>query len=353
MMRVFLAIIVASLVSVNYSEPVEACGIKLTVKAPRVKKRVKRSANPSNILLVGEPPRNLAVMLSRAGHSVDVAETPADAKRKQYDMVVADPEQTGPARSRFPGTQVVTRTGSPQSNVREVERVLARKTDKPDRGDRTRVIARRSNDENTNREARQGPTGPRRVSEQPPTRPTPTPTPTPEPTRTAQTPDRDPTPTPTPTPAPTPTPTETDNSRSPTRVATINRDDRPSETRRRNRDNSRISRRGNQAKGFVQEVFFGTNSVRLSKRSRNLLARNIRWLEDNPEVSITIEGHTDATGPAEYNKDLAQRRAEMVQTFLIQEGIDAERIDVIAFGEEKPKYAPRSPKNRRVVFVRE
>ncbi|GAB4570415.1 MAG: hypothetical protein Tsb0020_25170 [Haliangiales bacterium] len=328
MMRVFLAILVASLVSVNYSEPVEACGIKLTVKAPRVKKRVKRSANPSNILLVGEPPRNLAVMLSRAGHSVDVAETPADAKRKQYDMVVADPEQTGPARSRFPGTQVVTRTGSPQSNVREVERVLARKTDKPDRGDRTRVIARRSNDENTNREARQGPTGPRRVSEQPPTRPT-----------------------------PTPTPTETDNSRSPTRVATINRDDRPSETRRRDRDrdrdNSRISRRGNKAKGFVQEVFFGTNSVRLSKRSRNLLARNIRWLEDNPEVSITIEGHTDATGPAEYNKDLAQRRAEMVQTFLIQEGIDAGRIDVISFGEEKPKYAPRSPKNRRVVFVRE
>jgi hypothetical protein len=87
-MRIFLALFTAALVAFMPAAPAVACGVKLTVKAPRVKKRVDRSDHPSRILLLGEPPRTLAVALSRAGHTVDVAEEPEAAQGKQYDLVV-------------------------------------------------------------------------------------------------------------------------------------------------------------------------------------------------------------------------------------------------------------------------
>jgi peptidoglycan-associated lipoprotein len=341
-MRIVLALLAAMLVAYVPEARADACGVKLTVKAPRVKKRVDRSDNPSRILLLGEPPRTLAVSLSRAGHTVDVAEEPERAQSKQYDLVVADADQVDEARSSFPGAQVVTRTGSSDANVREVERVLAREG----KGSRDRVVARRGQD-NARRQAREEPVGPRRV------------------TSTTETARRDPTPVPAPRPAPAPTPTEpvdttpTDETESPTRLATIPRNgSRDVETSpRRTEDTepdepseqpSRRSRRGEPR--LTKELFFGTNSVRLSKRNQTLLANNARWLEANPGASVTIEGHTDASGPPEYNEDLAQRRAEAIQAFLIEAGIDSSRIKVVSFGEEKLAYGSSS-KNRRVVFV--
>jgi outer membrane protein OmpA-like peptidoglycan-associated protein len=344
MMRTILALLAAMLVAYVPEARADACGIKLTVKAPRVKKRVDRSDNPSRILLLGEPPRTLAVSLSRAGHTVDVAEEPERAQSKQYDLVVADPDQVDEARSSFPGAQVVTRTGSSDANVREVERVLAREG----KGPRDRVVARRGQD-NARRQAREEPVGPRRV------------------TSTTETARRDATPVPAPRPAPRPvdTPTEpvetpTDETESPTRVATIPRDgsrdvetsprrtEEPEETDEPSEQPSRRSRRGEPR--LTKELFFGTNSVRLSKRNQKVLENNVRWLEANPGASITLEGHTDASGAPEYNQELAQRRAESIQAFLVEAGIDASRIKVVSYGEEKLAYGSSS-KNRRVVFV--
>lgn len=337
-MRIFLALFIAALVAFMPAAPAVACGVKLTVKAPRVKKRVDRSDHPSRILLLGEPPRTLAVALSRAGHTVDVAEEPEAAQSKRYDLVVADPEQVDEARASYPGTQVVTRTGSSQANVREVERVLAREDQAPRRD---RVVARRGEEKKPTRLARETPTGPKRV------------TPT-------ETPRRNPDPTPAPTriePAPTNTETESE----PTRLATIPRD-RPTETEtapRRTKEpeetetvaepTRKPSRKG--AGRFTKELYFGTNSVRLSKRNRTLLAANVRWLEANPDASITIEGHTDTTGPAEYNTVLGQRRAEIVAAFLIEQGVAESRIEVVSRGEEDLGYDAQSAKNRRVLFV--
>jgi peptidoglycan-associated lipoprotein len=345
-MRIILALLAAMLVVHVPEARADACGVKLTVKAPRVKKRVERSDNPSRILLLGEPPRTLAVSLSRAGHTVDVAEEPERAQSKQYDLVVADPDQADEARSSFPGAQVVTRTGSSDANVREVERVLAREG----KGPRDRVVARRGQD--NRRQAREEPVGPRRV------------------TSTTETARREPVPTPAPRPAPAPTTddppapidtTPTDETESPTRLATIPRDrgrdvetsprrteetdepdetDEPSEQPRSRRGQVRLTK----------ELFFGTNSVRLSKRNQRLLENNVRWLEANPGVSITLEGHTDASGPPEYNQELAQRRADSIQAFLVEAGIDASRIKVVSYGEEKLAYGSSS-RNRRVVFV--
>jgi outer membrane protein OmpA-like peptidoglycan-associated protein len=336
MMRIVLALLAALLVAIVPEAPADACGVKLTVKAPRVKKRVDRSDNPSRILLLGEPPRTLAVSLSRAGHTVDVAEDPERARNKQYDLVVADPGQVNEARSSYPGTQVVTRTGSSDANVREVERVLAREG----KGSRDRVVARRG-PQKPRRQAREEPVGPRRV------------------TSTTEIARRDPTPTPAPRPAPTtpvaPTPIdETDTST--TRLATIPRDRSPDvdtaprRTASRDQSSEKPPRRARGASRLNKELFFGTNSVRLSKRNQKLMAQNARWLEANAGVSITIEGHTDSSGPAEYNKYLGERRAEAVQAFLVEAGIDASRIQVISYGEEQPAYGSTT-KNRRVVFV--
>lgn len=338
-MRIVLALLAALLVAILPEARADACGVKLTVKAPRVKKRVDRSDNPSRILLLGEPPRTLAVSLSRAGHTVDVAEEPDRARNKQYDLVVADPEQVDEARSSYPGTQVVTRTGSAQANVREVERVLAREG----KGSRDRVVARRGQDA-TRQARRDEPVGPRRV------------------TSTTEVARREPTPTPAPRPEPRPEPTTPiaptttdDTDTSTTRLATIPRDRTPdvdTAPRRTQRDESseRPARRARGGSRLTKELFFGTNSVRLSKRNQKLVAQNARWLEANPGVSVIIEGHTDASGPAEYNKYLGERRAEAVQAFLVEAGIDDSRIQVISYGEEQPAYGSTS-KNRRVVFV--
>jgi peptidoglycan-associated lipoprotein len=335
-MRIVLALLAALLVAIVPEARADACGVKLTVKAPRVKKRVDRSDNPSRILLLGEPPRTLAVSLSRAGHTVDVADEPERAQSKQYDLVVADPDQVDEARSSFPGAQVVTRTGSSQANVREVERVLAREG----KGSRDRVVARRGQDA-TRQARREEPVGPRRV------------------TSTTETARRDPTPAPTPAPRPAPTtpvdsePTD-ETETSPTRLATVPRDrsadveTSPRRTEEPDEQPSRRSRRGEPR--LTKQLFFGTNSVRLSKRNQTILTENARWLEANAGVSITIEGHTDASGPPEYNKDLGQRRAEAVQAFLVEAGIDQSRIQVISYGEEQIAYNGSS-RNRRVVFV--
>lgn len=336
MMRTFLALFTAALLAFLPAAPAVACGVKLTVKAPRVKKRVDRSDHPSRILLLGEPPRTLAVALSRAGHTVDVAEEPESAQSKQYDLVVADPEQVDEARSKYPGSQVVTRTGSSEANVREVERVLARE-DKGPRRDR--VVARRD-DKKPTRLARETPTGPRRVT-------------------TAETPRRNPDPTPTPAPVvTTPSDTTTDTEQ-PTRLATIPRDRGSEEVEtkpRRTREpeetpdepTERPSRK--RAGRLTKELFFGTNSVRLSKRNQTLLIANARWLEANPEVSITIEGHTDGSGPAEYNTVLGQRRAEAVAAFLVEQGVAESRLEVVSRGEDDLAYGSSS-KNRRVLFI--
>lgn len=103
-------------------------------------------------------------------------------------------------------------------------------------------------------------------------------------------------------------------------------------------------------------IGFGFDSTDLTAASRRDLARVAEALADGQMagVSVTLEGHTDATGDADYNLQLSQRRANAVVTYLIQRGIANERLRAVGYGEGRPlqAHAPTDDRQRRVEIVR-
>jgi OOP family OmpA-OmpF porin len=98
---------------------------------------------------------------------------------------------------------------------------------------------------------------------------------------------------------------------------------------------------------------FATNSAEIEPDSKARLQREVvPVLERNPGVRIRIDGHTDDRGAAAYNQSLSERRANSVRSYLIEQGIDAGRLEAKGFGEEQP-VAPNDTrenlrKNRRI-----
>lgn len=90
----------------------------------------------------------------------------------------------------------------------------------------------------------------------------------------------------------------------------------------------------------VQDVFFDYDQSEVREDARATLQRNSDGikaiLNDFPSVVITIEGHCDERGSAEYNLGLGDRRANSVKEFLAQIGVPEERLKTISFGKEKP-----------------
>ena len=102
-------------------------------------------------------------------------------------------------------------------------------------------------------------------------------------------------------------------------------------------------------------VFFAYDRSDISPEGRLTLERQAQWLRRYPDVTVTIEGHTDERGTREYNISLGQRRAETVKNVLIALGIPASRISTISYGKERPEV-PLSEEashaqNRRAVTV--
>lgn len=102
---------------------------------------------------------------------------------------------------------------------------------------------------------------------------------------------------------------------------------------------------------FDLMVTFELNSDQLSEAAKANLLEFSKALADPRlgAISLSIEGHTDATGPADYNQLLSERRADAVLTFLRQHGADPSRFVVKGFGDANPRSDdPFDPANRRV-----
>lgn len=98
-------------------------------------------------------------------------------------------------------------------------------------------------------------------------------------------------------------------------------------------------------------VYFEFGSAFLETENRDRLAEYAAWLKANPRQQVLIEGHTDAAGPTEYNFELGEQRALAVRDFLIQLGIEPERMQVVSRGEERPVSEEESSLNRRSEVV--
>lgn len=109
------------------------------------------------------------------------------------------------------------------------------------------------------------------------------------------------------------------------------------------------------ARGYLDDVFFETDSFTISESAREHLASNGSWLSQYPSIEILIEGHCDERNTREYNLALGERRANSVRDYLVFLGIAPERIRTISYGEERPfatghdEYA--WSQNRRSHFV--
>ena len=104
-----------------------------------------------------------------------------------------------------------------------------------------------------------------------------------------------------------------------------------------------------------QQIYFATNSAHLTNASRALLREKASILQRNPALTLTLTGHADARGAAEYNQRLSERRAAAVQRFLLELGIESERLTSEGRGEEAPAVPGSGERvwqrNRRVEFV--
>ncbi|NDL69275.1 OmpA family protein [Vreelandella alkaliphila] len=102
----------------------------------------------------------------------------------------------------------------------------------------------------------------------------------------------------------------------------------------------------------LQDVNFEFDSAQLTAQARSVLDGVAQRLVNNPDVRVSIEGHTDSRGSAQYNKNLSQRRAESVAAYLAQRGVNANRMRAVGYGEERPiasnATAEGRAQNRRV-----
>jgi peptidoglycan-associated lipoprotein len=105
----------------------------------------------------------------------------------------------------------------------------------------------------------------------------------------------------------------------------------------------------------VGDVFFALDSSDLADEARATLQKNADYLKKWASIRLTVEGHCDERGTAEYNLALGERRANAVRTYLTSLGVGADRTLVVSKGKEQPFCNERAEscysQNRRGHFL--
>jgi outer membrane protein OmpA-like peptidoglycan-associated protein len=306
----------AFVLAVQPTPPADACGVKLTIKPSGPKRAVARSSHPSQVLLLGTHPRKFERDLSSAGHAVEVAPNAGAARRKTYAVVVADNTTVDEARTSFPSSVVLVRSGDNAADIRTLEASLSRK---PVGADNRAVVAAERKRE------------PVAAGPEPKDAKTMVASREPEAAKVE----------PKPEPPPKPEPKE-----APAVAAVAAPKSEPIEKAEKVAPEARP--KAVPAGTFRAEFHFGFAAHELSNREKRQLDGTVRWLTANADVSVSIEGHADPIGSAANNQRLSEVRAESVKEYLVGKGIDGARLEVIGHGDTKLKYGRSDGRNRRV-----
>ena len=105
----------------------------------------------------------------------------------------------------------------------------------------------------------------------------------------------------------------------------------------------------------VRDIHFDFDSYEIGLDDAKILDTSLTWLRKHPEALLVIEGHTDERGTNEYNVALGDRRAKASKNYLVSHGIQASRITIISYGEERQICQEKTEgcwsQNRRAHFL--
>ena len=96
----------------------------------------------------------------------------------------------------------------------------------------------------------------------------------------------------------------------------------------------------------LNNIYFETNKWELKSESFFELNKLLKILKKNPDLKIEIQGHTDNTGDKVYNLELSEKRAKSVADYLIEKGINSNRLKTIGYGDSRPVAENSSEKGR-------
>jgi peptidoglycan-associated lipoprotein len=105
----------------------------------------------------------------------------------------------------------------------------------------------------------------------------------------------------------------------------------------------------------LNDIHFDFDKYDIRPGDARILDANAQWLKSNPNHLLLIEGHTDERGTNEYNLALGERRAKSAMNYLVAQGVQASRITIISYGEERPLCTEQTEacwaRNRRDHFL--
>lgn len=102
-------------------------------------------------------------------------------------------------------------------------------------------------------------------------------------------------------------------------------------------------------------IYFEFDSSDIQRQFLDVLSAHAQYLVEHPEVSVRLEGHADERGSREYNIGLGDRRAQAVRRILLFQGVSADQVETVSYGEERPAVEGHNEEawaqNRRVEIV--
>ena len=97
----------------------------------------------------------------------------------------------------------------------------------------------------------------------------------------------------------------------------------------------------------LDNVYFGSNKASLREASYTELNELVEYMERRKHIRIEIAGHTDNVGSKEANLGLSRRRAARVRQYLVDQGIEAGRIEAKGYGEDRPVAGNNTEEGRQ------